>query len=80
VSDPTVRCELDAVEIIAQMVEDGLGQAVLPRWEGVVKHHGDLQFTQIPGAFRKVGLLTWRRDARRPLVRLLRRTVGVESA
>ena len=80
VSDPTVRCELDAVEIIAQMVEDGLGQAVLPRWGGLAKHHGDVRFTEIQGAFRDVGLLTWRRDARRPLVRLLRRTVGLESA
>ncbi|WP_299418881.1 LysR substrate-binding domain-containing protein [uncultured Shimia sp.] len=80
VSAPQVRCELDAVEIIAQMVEDGLGQAVLPRWQGLVKHHQDLQFVEIPDAFREVGLLTWRRDARRPLVRLLRKTVGVESA
>ncbi|WP_294221201.1 LysR substrate-binding domain-containing protein [uncultured Shimia sp.] len=79
ISEPTLRCELDAVEVIAQMVEDGLGQAVLPRWLGLGKHHGDLQFTEILGAYREVGLLTWRRDARRPLVRLLRRTLGVAA-
>ena len=80
VSEPQVRCEMDAVEIIAQMVEDGLGQSVLPRWGGLARHHGGLSFEAIPGAVRDVGLLTWRREARRPVIKLLRRCLGVEAA
>ncbi len=78
VATPQVRCEMDAVEIIAQMVEDGLGQSVLPRWGGLARHHGALSFEAIPGAVREVGLLTWRREARRPVIYLLRRCLGVE--
>jgi len=80
VAAPQVRCEMDAVEIIAQMVEDGLGQSVLPQWGGLDRHHGELVFEAIPGALREVGLLTWRREARRPVINLLRRCLGVEVA
>lgn len=80
VHTPQVRCEMDAVEILAQMVEDGLGQSVLPQWGGLARHHGGLSFEAIPGAVRDVGLLTWRREARRPVIRLLRRCLSVEVA
>lgn len=79
VSAPRVRCEMDAVEIIAQMVDGGLGQSVLPRWGGLARHHGGLAFSEIPGALRRVGLLTWRRDARRPVIRLLRQCLAAET-
>ncbi len=80
VATPQVRCEMDAVEIIVQMVEDGLGQSVLPQWGGLARHHGGLIFEAIPGAVREVGLLTWRREARRPVIKLLRQCLGVEVA
>ncbi|CUH54353.1 LysR family transcriptional regulator [Shimia marina] len=66
-----VLCEMDAVEILAQMVADGLGQAVLPRWGGLRRHHPMLTFSPISGAVRQVGVLTWRRAHSSPLMQLL---------
>ncbi|MBO9406287.1 LysR family transcriptional regulator [Shimia sp. R9_1] len=69
---PRILCEMDAVEIIAQMVADGLGQAVLPKWAGLARYQEELDFVPLGAAYRDVGLLTWRRDARRPVIALMR--------
>jgi DNA-binding transcriptional LysR family regulator len=69
---PRILCEMDAVEIIAQMVADGLGQAVLPQWGGLARYQEELSFAPLGASYREVGLLTWRRDARRPVIALLR--------
>lgn len=76
VADPRVRCEMDALEIIAQMVSDGLGQAVLPAWGGLDRHFPTLQFEPIADVYRDIGLLTWRRDMRRPLVQLVQQSLA----
>ncbi len=72
---PKVLCELDAVEAIAQMVQDGLGQAVLPEWAGLHQRYSATRFTPCAGASRKVGLLTWRRDDTRAVLEILRDAV-----
>lgn len=37
-----VLCELDSLESIAFMVEQGLGRAVLPSWPGLNERHPNL--------------------------------------
>ncbi len=69
---PRILCEMDAVEVIAQMVADGLGQAVLPQWAGLARYETELSFEPLGNARREVGLLTWRRDARRPVIARVR--------
>lgn len=59
---PKILCEMDAVEVIAQMVQDGLGQAVLPEWQGLHSNFEQTEFTALPGPAREIGLLTWQRD------------------
>lgn len=72
-----ILCEMDAVEGIAQMVQDGLGQAVLPRWGGLARHFGGLQFDPLNAAPRQIGLLTWRRTMARPIMALVRDAAGL---
>jgi len=74
---PRLLCEMDAVESIAQMVQEGLGQAVLPRWSGLDRHYPQTLFTPIDAPAREVGLLSWRRDRERPVLQLLHRALGV---
>ncbi|MDC0738993.1 LysR family transcriptional regulator [Cognatishimia sp. SS12] len=74
-SDPNVICEMDAPEVIAQIVIQGLGQAVLPDWEGLPDTAGT---TFVPlGHERTIGLIYWQRDARSPLTKQLKRALGV---
>ncbi len=73
--DAKILCELDAVEGIAQMVQDGLGQAVLPQWGGLARHFGDLRFDPLEAAPREIGLLTWRRTTARPIMALVRKAL-----
>ena len=68
---PEVLAEMDALEVMAQMVEDGVAQAVLPRWRGVSRYPG-LVFTPLAGATRRIGLLVHQRDAEGALVGLLK--------
>lgn len=72
--DPSVVCEMDAPEVIAQMVRDGLGQAVLPRWQGLNISSGETEFEPL-GSSRFVGLLCWQRDLDEPLTRCVRDAV-----
>lgn len=66
-----ILAEMDALETIAQLVSDGLGRSVLPRWPGLERYAPQARFHPIPGAFREIGLLIWSRDLRSPMVRLL---------
>ncbi|EBA18752.1 transcriptional regulator, LysR-family protein [Roseobacter sp. SK209-2-6] len=74
---PRILCEMDALETIAQMVGDGLGQALLPRWEGLLRHFPQTCFAPIDASARNVGLLSWRRDRDRPVMELLRQGLGL---
>jgi DNA-binding transcriptional LysR family regulator len=69
--EPEVLAEMDAQEVMAQMVEDGVAQAVLPRWRGLARYPG-LVFTSLAGATRRIGLLVHQRDAEGALVALLK--------
>ena len=68
---PRILAEMDAVETIAQMVQDGLGQAVLPNWPGRAQRTPDAQVTVIDAPAREIGLLTRTRDKDWPVMRLL---------
>ena len=54
---PRILCELDALETIAIMVQRGLGQAVVPKWGGLMQRFGDLEFKRIGNEHRELGLL-----------------------
>ena len=72
VHDPAVLVEMDALETIAQMVEDGVGQAVLPRWRGLSRHAPKAQFAPWPDVHRTIGLVHRLRDLDSPLLALVR--------
>lgn len=74
--EPEVLCELDAPEVIAQMVAQGLGQAVLPRWAGLNVEDGVTEFVPI-GAVRQIGLVSWQRDRKSVLMTLIRAALGI---
>lgn len=74
VAAPSILAEMDALEVIAQMVEDGVAQAVLPRWQGLGRYD-QAQFTPLSGARRSIGLLVHQRDAEGALVTLLKRAL-----
>ncbi|WP_321831093.1 LysR family transcriptional regulator [Thalassovita sp.] len=76
---PRVLCEMDALETIAQLVEDGVGRAVVPEWAGLQRRHPAAQFTPLGGATRQVGLLSWQRDSRRPVQQVLRQVLGISG-
>lgn len=76
VETPRVLCEMDSLETIAQLVEDWVGQAVVPQWAGLRRRHPDLQFTPLGDAQRCLGLLRWQRDVRRPIQQVLRQILA----
>ncbi|KXF89023.1 LysR family transcriptional regulator [Phaeobacter inhibens] len=67
---PDILAELDALELIAQMVAEGTAQAVVPLWEGLRRHAG-LRFTPFDGEDRRLGVLLHQRDADSALTRVL---------
>ncbi|CUJ01374.1 LysR family transcriptional regulator [Cognatishimia activa] len=67
---PRVICEMDAPEVIAQMVIDGLGQAVLPKWPGLRLDDANLHFESL-GVSRSIGLLCWQSQVDAPLTELI---------
>lgn len=69
--NPRILAEMDALESIAQMVADGLGRSVLPRWASMQRYAAGAQFTPIEGLYRELGLLNWRRDSTSPVMKLL---------
>lgn len=46
--DGRIICELDSLETIAFMVEQGLGQAIVPAWSGLAARHPGLERTPVP--------------------------------
>lgn len=46
----SILCELDALETIAAMVEQGLGQGIIPMWQGLRNQHPDLQIIPVSDA------------------------------
>lgn len=68
---PRILAEMDALESIAMLVEDGLGRAILPRWASLHRYAPKARFVPCPGLFREVGLLSWSRDRTRPVIELL---------
>ncbi|MFV1528551.1 MULTISPECIES: LysR family transcriptional regulator [unclassified Phaeobacter] len=70
VEAPEILAELDALELIAQMVAEGTAQAVVPLWEGVGRY-GGLRFTPFDDAERRLGVLLHQRDADSALTRVL---------
>ncbi|WP_282052883.1 LysR family transcriptional regulator [Phaeobacter inhibens] len=67
---PDILAELDALELIAQMVAEGTAQAVVPLWEGLRRHAG-LRFTPFDGEERRLGVLLHQRDVDSALTRVL---------
>ena len=45
--NPQILCELDSLETIAVLVEEGLGVAVVPEWEGLHQRHTSLSIKKI---------------------------------
>ncbi|TCK98942.1 LysR family transcriptional regulator [Shimia isoporae] len=74
---PRVLCEMDAVEAIAQLVAEGVGQAVLPWWDGLQRNAEALNFEPIVGHLREVGLVSWQREIEKPVNRLVREALGL---
>lgn len=70
---PRILAEMDALESIAQMVADGLGRAVLPRWGALSRYAVGARFTPIKGLYRELGLLSWSRDRTNPVLNLLQK-------
>ena len=48
ISSGHILCELDAVETIAMMVGEGIGQAILPVWAGLTDQHPGLVLKSLP--------------------------------
>jgi DNA-binding transcriptional LysR family regulator len=65
--EPTVLCDLDALEAIAMLVTDGMGVGLVPQWPGIERFAGDCRVTPLAGAAyqREIVLLT-SADADRP--------------
>jgi len=70
-SSPKVLAEMDALESIAMLVQDGLGRSVLPRWATLDRYAPNARFVPITGLYRELGLLSWSRDRGRPVLSLL---------
>jgi len=69
-SNISIVCEMDAPEVIAQMVEQGLGQAVLPRWQGLHVFSDQVEFLPL-GAQRSIGVISLQRDSQSALMKLV---------
>lgn len=70
VTRPAILAEMDALELTAQMVEEGSGQAVLPRWNGLSRYP-NTQFTPFEGEFRSLGVLLHQRDSESALTQVV---------
>lgn len=45
--EKTILCELDSLETITELVDEGLGIAILPEWYGLYRHFKHLQITPL---------------------------------
>ncbi len=81
--DITVLCEVDSPEMIAILVEQGLGIAVLPEWTGLMERHSDLIVTPIsshPKYQREIWFLSHQMTAARKLVTLAQAAINPRSS
>ncbi|MQQ09730.1 LysR family transcriptional regulator [Epibacterium sp. SM1979] len=69
-AEPEILAEMDALEVIAQLVAEGAAQAVLPQWRGLARH-ASICFTPYAGHMRPLGVLCHQRDADSKLIALL---------
>ncbi|WP_109476112.1 LysR substrate-binding domain-containing protein [Paraburkholderia sp. C35] len=58
--EPTVLCDLDALEAIAMLVADGMGVSLVPQWSGIERFTADCRMTPLPGEMwqRQIVLLS----------------------
>lgn len=70
---PRILAEMDAVETIVQMVQDGVGCAVLPDWQGRAERFPHVEVTELEAPERTIGLLSWVGDRDRPVLDLVQR-------
>lgn len=68
---PQVLAEMDALDTIAQLVADGVGQAIVPRWQALDRFAGKTVFTPIGQDTRQIGLLRRQSDVGRALQKTL---------
>jgi DNA-binding transcriptional LysR family regulator len=65
--EPTVLCDLDALEAIAMLVTDGMGVGLVPQWPGIERFAGDCRVTPLSGAaYQREIVLLANTDADRP--------------
>ncbi|MBU9366044.1 LysR family transcriptional regulator [Burkholderia multivorans] len=65
--EPTVLCDLDALEAIAMLVSGGMGVGLVPRWPGIERFTEDCRVTPLAGAaYQRDIVLVSNRDADRP--------------
>lgn len=65
--EPTVLCDLDALEAIAMLVTDGMGVGLVPQWPGIERFAGDCRVTPLAGpAYQREIVLLTNADAERP--------------
>ncbi|EAR9474403.1 LysR family transcriptional regulator [Escherichia coli] len=71
--EPTVLCDLDALEAIAMLVADGLGIGLVPEWTGIERFTNECRVRPIPGSRyeREIVLLTRIPEDRPNLLALL---------
>ncbi|MFY0596806.1 MAG: LysR family transcriptional regulator [Cognatishimia sp.] len=75
-SNTSIICEMDAPEVIAQMVEQGLGQAVLPHWQGLHIASNQVEFLSL-GAQRTIGVISLQRDSQSALMKLVQEALDI---
>jgi DNA-binding transcriptional LysR family regulator len=65
--EPTVLCDLDALEAIAMLVSGGMGVGLVPQWPGIERFTADCRVTLLTGAaYQREIVLVRNADADRP--------------
>jgi len=73
-----VLCELDSLETIAILVEQGLGIAVVPEWSGLRQRHSGLVVSELPASetsVREIVFLMRRSSPMQTLLRVVKDTL-----
>ncbi len=71
-----VLCELDALETIAIMVQNGVGVSIVPYWRGLDQRFNGLAFQPIDKAGRTIGLLIRNHQIQHPVVKMIETCFG----
>ncbi|WP_246792376.1 LysR substrate-binding domain-containing protein [Burkholderia perseverans] len=80
--EPSVLCDLDALEAIAMLVADGMGVALVPRWSGIERFTGECRLVPIDGAAyeRSIVLLTNQEPDLPAMLAILERALAAPPA